>query len=333
MDIKIFVSHRIDIKSQLVNNPIFQQVRCGAAFDKQNPMNIAGDDTLDNISEKRLSFCEFTVQYWAWKNAEADYYGLCHYRRFLSFASKRYKTNEFNMIFKQMLLPSSAKKFNLTSFKKMKDMIEPYDIVALEPADVRRIYSCEGYKNTVRELWLSNKGIFFEEYIVDLLFELIKEFYPEFLKSAAEYFDGIYHRGYNCFVMKKDLFYRMCKFQFDIMFEAEKRIDTTGYTTTMHRTPAFMGEMLFGIFVYHVTKYENVKIKDLQLIFFSDTSSSNSLIKNYAKCFIYWFVHLLGKASLPFFPYWSKRREVVKKIIYAIFRVKNRGVAEPKKEQ
>lgn len=60
--IQIFVSHRIDINSELIDNPIYIPVRCGAVFDKQNPMNILGDNTGDNISEKRMSFCEFTVQ-------------------------------------------------------------------------------------------------------------------------------------------------------------------------------------------------------------------------------------------------------------------------------
>ncbi|MDR0643885.1 MAG: DUF4422 domain-containing protein, partial [Treponema sp.] len=82
-DIKIFVSHRIDKDSETINNPLFYPVRCGAVFDeREDKPNIPGDDTGDNISEKRLSYCELTVQYWAWKNVEADYYGLCHYRRY-----------------------------------------------------------------------------------------------------------------------------------------------------------------------------------------------------------------------------------------------------------
>lgn len=66
-DVKIFVSRRIDIDSVLVDNPLYVPVRCGAVFDKENPRGLLGDNTGDNISEKRGSFCEFTVQYWAWK--------------------------------------------------------------------------------------------------------------------------------------------------------------------------------------------------------------------------------------------------------------------------
>ena len=85
-DIKIFVSHRIDLDSETIDNPLYVNVRCGAVFDKRENVDMLGDDTGDNISEKRDSFCELTVMYWAWKNVKADYYGLCHYRRYLSFA-------------------------------------------------------------------------------------------------------------------------------------------------------------------------------------------------------------------------------------------------------
>ena len=54
-EIKIFVSHRIDIESELINNPIYVPVRCGAVFDDKNPMHILGDDTGEHISERRMS--------------------------------------------------------------------------------------------------------------------------------------------------------------------------------------------------------------------------------------------------------------------------------------
>ena len=89
-NIRIFVSHRIDIDSETVDTPVYFPVRCGAVYDEEGNSEIQGDDTGDNISKLRMSFCEFTVQYWAWKNVDADYYGLCHYRRYLSFSDKRY---------------------------------------------------------------------------------------------------------------------------------------------------------------------------------------------------------------------------------------------------
>ena len=39
------------------------------------------DDIGDNISKYNEFLAEFTGEYWAWKNSDADIIGFCHYRR------------------------------------------------------------------------------------------------------------------------------------------------------------------------------------------------------------------------------------------------------------
>lgn len=50
------------------------------------------DDTGDNISAKNSNFGTQTGLYWAWKNLNAEYKGLVHYRRFFV-GSKKNKDN------------------------------------------------------------------------------------------------------------------------------------------------------------------------------------------------------------------------------------------------
>ena len=47
-------------------------------------LGFLGDDTGDSISKLNPYYCELTGMYWIWKNYhEADYIGICHYRRYL----------------------------------------------------------------------------------------------------------------------------------------------------------------------------------------------------------------------------------------------------------
>ena len=326
----IFVSHRIDIESELIDNPLYVPVRCGAVYDLENPMGILGDDTGDNISERRMSFCEFTVQYWAWKNCNADYYGLCHYRRYLSFSPIHFKTDEYTMVHVPVLTPGGKKRYGLLDRAGMERLISQYDIVTSEYAHVARIPVFSRKGNTVRDLWMEQVGSFFEASSIDLLFELIDQMAPEYSQSAREYFNGKLHRGFNCFVMKRELFDRLCRLQFPILFEVEKRLDTTGYTQTMQRTPAFLGEMLYGIFLYHVTTKEMWRVKDLQMVFFSDTEKIRSRLDLARRCL--WSVVDRGLRAVvdPVMPKGSVRRERLKKIFYAITPAKQRGMANIK---
>ena len=306
--IEIYVSHRIDLNSQLVNNPLYKNMRCGAVFDDKNPMNIAGDDTGDNISERRMSFCEFTVQYWAWKNSDADYIGLCHYRRYLSFAEKRYKLNEFGLIPIFLLTEKQMKKFGLLDSEKMAETIRQYDLLIPEPARMEYYPTPKGKVKNIRELWEANDNHLIKSEVLDKLLSLIDELSPEYSISAREYFAGDRHFGYNCYVMRRDLFCKLCEFQFPILFAVEKWLKTRHYREDFPRIPGYVGEILFGIFVYQMTVLECVRVKKLQLVLFKNTTQSNSVIERVWLCIRCVALGAIWKLSVLIFPLGSKRR-------------------------
>lgn len=327
-DIKIFVSHRIDIDSELIDSPLYVPVRCGAVFDMTTDPRLIGDDTGVNISDRRMSFCEFTVQYWAWKNIDAEYYGLCHYRRYLSFIDRRFKTDAYNMLYVPVLTKRLAKKYVMSSSPE--ELVGGYDVVVSEYADVKKIPNPAGKVKSVQELWASQDGIFIEKFLLDLLLVLIKEMYPEYLESARSYLSGALHRGFNCFVMRRELFDQMCSLQFDIMFEVERRLDTTCYTETMKRTPAFIGEILYGIYIYHLEKQGEFKIKELQMVFFSRTDRAKSPWEATKRSLWLYTDLILRRIIDPVMPKGTKSRNFAKKIFYAITALEPRGAATPK---
>jgi len=57
-------------------------VQAGAALTSEKIEKL-GDNTGCNLSIKNKYYSEMTVTYWAWKNRQADYMGICHYRRWL----------------------------------------------------------------------------------------------------------------------------------------------------------------------------------------------------------------------------------------------------------
>lgn len=70
------------------SDPMYIPVQVGAAGKESIP-GFQRDDEGDNISEKNPRYCELTALYWAWKNLDADYIGLAHYRRHFAGSGER----------------------------------------------------------------------------------------------------------------------------------------------------------------------------------------------------------------------------------------------------
>lgn len=80
--VKILVAcHKPDT---VYSDDVYIPIHVGRAVSKfkEEMTYMIGDDTGDNISKKNPYYCELTAQYWAWKNLDCEYVGLCHYRRY-----------------------------------------------------------------------------------------------------------------------------------------------------------------------------------------------------------------------------------------------------------
>ena len=273
-NIAIFVSHRIDLKSTIPENPLYYHTRCGAIYDKSDS-KLQGDDIGDNISTKRNTFNELTVQYWAWKNFDADYYGLCHYRRYFSFSQKQFKKYR-NIIMERQPLAESCNNYDLLNYESIKTMILDYDVLIPDYSPISemvvRIKGKPDYiPQSVHDFWIHKTNQFDEKCLVSVI-ALVKQRQPQYYPYLEEYLSGNRFRGSCCFIMRKELFYQMCEFQFDILFELEKQYDMSSYTGDLVRQPGFMGEILYGAFMLYLEKQGCYKIKELQLVYFTDVT-------------------------------------------------------------
>lgn len=263
-DIKIFVSHRIDMDSQTIDNPLYIPVRCGAVFDDRENIDMLGDDTGDSISEKRMMYGELTVQYWAWKNVDSDYYGLCHYRRYLSFLALDDIRDENGQVHIKCINEKNVSRLGLDTEFEMRGLIYDYDVLVSEKFDVSKKGTPNGFGKTVFEHWKKYEGILIENTVLNSVEGLIKEKYPQYLNAYKKYMNSKMYLGYNCFIMKKALFRNLCDFQFDILFELERNLDMGLYSENMLRTLGFVGEILYATYITFLEE-KRVRVKYLPL--------------------------------------------------------------------
>ena len=273
--IKIYVSHRVDYNASIIDNNIYIPVRCGAVYDHNPSSKMLGDNTGDNISEKRMSFCELTVLYWAWKNQKADYYGLCHYRRYLSFSNNigTYSNSEHNQgcISIPDLKPETIKKFNL-SYSYMQKEIEKYDAIFMEPIDLKALNIKSNYEA------MKNSPDYHNIKDVDRMMNIIKDKYPQMYETAYNYmYEDSKSFLYNCFIMKAEIFHNFCFWFFDILFELESQIDKSKYSMQQYRTIGTLGERLLGIYIKWLQKQNKYKLKYTPLLFVEDTTVEDNL--------------------------------------------------------
>ena len=259
-DIKIFVSHRIDLDSETIDNPLYIPVRCGAVYDEREGVTMLGDDTGDNISEKRESFCELTVQYWAWKNIKADYYGLCHYRRYFSFADEKLEEDIWGNINFSFIDDKAIE--DLENFEnKMRSVITRYDMIISEPFID---------KHSVRTQYARTPALHIKD--LDKCLHIIEKHYPQYAEAAKKYIYG--KNLYPCcmFIMNAKLFNDYCIFLFGVLEKFNKNKNYDNYGQEALRTCGHLGERLLGIFyIYHLEHTENLRSRFLQRAIFWNT--------------------------------------------------------------
>lgn len=185
-------------------------------------IGFAGDNTGDNISRKNPTFCELTGLYWAWKNLEADYLGLVHYRRYFTRKEARGIENK-----KQQILTRSDWEVLLR------------DTPAVV-ADKRNYYietNRSHYNHAHPSIGLDEAE------------RIIAEKYPEYSRAFTTVMERTWAHMFNMFVMRRDLYDAYCTWLFDILFELEKRIDISQFDAYNTRAFGFVSERLLDIWL------------------------------------------------------------------------------------
>ena len=263
--------------SVLPVNDLLMPVQVGAAIAAKRMEGMQHDDEGDNISAKNPQYCELTAQYWAWKNVEADYYGLCHYRRFLCFKEVDAPKNLRGQIESSAITPFTLKRFGLENEEEMRGVIAATDIVCGPLQDVRKLYTPRGNQPTALRHWVAHDRALIMTKDLEQMLEILDEVSPEVGAAARVYLQGNRFLGFNCFVMRKELFEQMCAIEFEVLKKLEEKVDLTYYNQQLSRIYGFMGEIICSSYIYWIEKQNHFKVCHLPLVYFNYTDPVSTL--------------------------------------------------------
>lgn len=238
--VKIFATHHDDFIK--LPTEIIENIRAAKQYSPPGSQ-MRGNDEGDNISDKSESFCELTTQYWVWKNiSNLDYYGFCHYRRFINFG-ETFTPDVYANVYFDNYSEDLAKRMGYLR-PDLVDEISKYDIILTDPWDLSKVSIPSVYKqyDLADELYIED---------LDCAIQIIKEKYPDYYADAMEYLNGKLFYPCNMFIMKKHIFDEYCEWLFTILFELERRRDTSHYSHVSYRMIGHVGERLLGIFITH----------------------------------------------------------------------------------
>lgn len=212
---------------------IYRSIQVGAALHPPFQSDCK-DNTGENISEKNPAYCELTALYWAWKNLDAAFVGLVHYRRF--FASRAF-------------------------FKPKRKRIAGRGIIekALDQAQV--------VLPVKRHYWIETN---YSQYIhahhqqdLALTRAIIARREPEYLAAFDRVMGRTSGHRFNMFIMERDILNVYCRWLFGILEELEARLDISDYSQYDKRVFGFVGERLLDVWL----EENPVRLRELPVVF------------------------------------------------------------------
>lgn len=219
MNIKILVAaHK---PYWMPNDDVYMPIHVGR--EGKGDLGFVGDNTGDNISVKNPNYCELTAIYWAWKNLDADYIGLVHYRRY--FTKKEVRKVE-------------SKRDQILSHQDWEALLSKTPVVVGD----KRNYYIETNRSHYINAHPSSDCLYAME-------DIIKEWHPDYVVALETVSNRTWAHMFNMFVMRRDLYDKFCEWMFPILEEVEKRVDISDYSPYEARVYGFISELMLDIWI------------------------------------------------------------------------------------
>lgn len=216
MDIKIIVAtHK---KYWMPTDKMYLPLQVGA--EGKESLGYTTDNTGDNISSRNANYCELTGIYWAWKNLDAEYIGVTHYRRHFTIKGMK-----------------GSKQERVITSAQLENMLRNTDVVLPKPRNyyIETNYSQYAHAHHAQDL--------------DITRTILEEMYSDYLEAYDICMKKSVGHRFNMFIMKKDKFDAYCEWLFGVLFELEKRLDISQYSQNDARVFGFVSERLLDVWI------------------------------------------------------------------------------------
>jgi lipopolysaccharide biosynthesis glycosyltransferase/glycosyltransferase involved in cell wall biosynthesis len=260
-DLRIFVTTHKNV--DIFHSNVLQPVQVGARSPRRRLLWAYQDDTGNNIAAQNAMYCELTTQYWAWKNADAKYYGFCHYRRYFDFSEEEHRENDYGEVMDGPICWGTQALYKLDD-DSMRAAVEGYDVVTTGIKDLRDFP--EKYQSPYDHY---SRAPYLKIADLDRTVQILKEMHPDYAEDADAYLAGHLTCFCNMYIMRKELFFRYCEWMFPILEKFVADWDTSLLSHETLRTPGHLSERLFNIWLTHEKRVNpELKHKQLQCVHF-----------------------------------------------------------------
>lgn len=242
----VVVTHK---EYELPEDPLYIPVWAGAALSPVIPGGYLRDDSGDNISARNGLYSELTALYWLWKNYDdicpgADAAGICHYRRYFA--------------------AGNNKKDGILRATDAERLVKPGEVVLPKARNyvIESNYSQYAHAHHAADLLVTR--------------DVIGERHPDYLSPFDRRMALRRGHRFNMFIMPRADLDSFCSWLFDILFELEERLDTSGYEGRDRRVLGLVSERLLDVWLdangvaytelpYIMTEREHLALKAIAL--------------------------------------------------------------------
>lgn len=208
-DIKILVAaHK---PYWMPSDPMYVPVHVGSVLADEVAPGFQRDDEGDNISAENPRYCELTALYWAWKNLDAEYLGLAHYRRHFAGNGER----------------------GVLSAEEARELLAKAPVVLPKPRNYFHITTVE-----------KHYGDTFDPLHIECLRMALEMLYPEYVDVFNKHMASSKIHLYNMFIMRRDIYDAYLSWMFEVLRAAEAGIEYDGLTPFEARVMGRISERL-----------------------------------------------------------------------------------------